>query len=413
MDGPEDLERRRELRRMKGVALSLLLLAAVVYIVVTAAGAEGALGYVQAFAEAAMVGALADWFAVTALFRHPLGLPIPHTAIVPRRKDEIGRSLGDFVESNFMTEAVLRGRLEEVEVGRRLGEWLSVPHNADRAAVVAGDAIRSVLDALDDEQVQAGVTGVIRRRIEDTPASPVAGQALDIAIEGGHHQEALDSVIVGLARFLGTNRESFRRRIYTESPWWVPEALDDRVLDKIYDVLGRFLSDVQRDPNHQLRASFDQQARDLAWRLKHEPTLGDRGEALKQELLDNPGFPEWIHSFSSGTKKALLEATDDPDGEVRRRMAAALQQLGQRLATDEDLQSTVDRQAIATALQLVARYRSEVTDLIAITVERWDADETSRRVELQVGRDLQFIRINGTLVGGLAGLTIHAVSELL
>ncbi|MEM8708444.1 MAG: DUF445 domain-containing protein [Actinomycetota bacterium] len=413
MDGPEDLQRRRELRRMKGVALSLLLAAAVVYVLATAAGAEGGLGYVQAFAEAAMVGALADWFAVTALFRHPLGLPIPHTAIVPRRKDQIGRSLGDFVETNFLTEEILRGRLDEAEIARRIGEWLSVPENAERAAEVVGDAVRSALDSLDDDQVQAGVTGLIRRRIEDTPAAPVAGRALDVAIDGGHHQQVLDAAIVGLARFLGTNRESFRQRIYTESPWWVPEALDDRVLDKIYDVLGRFLSDVQQDPNHQMRAAFDRQIRDLAWRLEHEPRLQERGESIKRDLLESPEFPDWVRSFSAGTKKALVEATDDPDGELRRRTAGALRQLGERLVADADLRATVDRQAATAIVSLVDRYRNEVSDLIASTVERWDADDTARRVELQVGRDLQFIRINGTLVGGLAGLTIHAVSELL
>ncbi|MEM9201092.1 MAG: DUF445 domain-containing protein [Actinomycetota bacterium] len=412
-ESPEEQQRRHDLRRMKGVALSLLLAAAVVYVVTTAIGADGALGYVQAFAEAAMVGALADWFAVTALFRHPLGLPIPHTAIIPRRKDQIGQSLGDFVETNFLTDDVLRARLEQADIGRRLGEWLAEPVNAQRAAIAAEDAVRRALDTLDDDEIRAGVAGVVRRRIEDTPASPTAGRALDIAIDGGHHQQVLDAAIVGVARFLGTNREAFQNRIYDESPWWVPEALDDRVLGKIYDVLGRFLSDVQRDPQHQLRAAFDQQIRDLAWRLKHAPGVGERGEQLKRELLDNPGFPEWIESLTSGTKRALLEATDGQGGELRQRTAAALQQLGERLSVDRDLQATVDRQVIDLALQLVDRYRSEATDLIASTVERWDADDTARRVELQVGRDLQFIRINGTLVGGLAGLVIHAFSELL
>ncbi len=409
----DDLERQRSLRRMKGVALSLLVLAAIVYIIATAAGADGAWGYVQAFAEAAMVGALADWFAVTALFRHPLGIPIPHTAIVPRRKDQIGRSLGTFVEENFLTDDVLAARLAEAEVGRHLGEWLSDPAHAARAAEVAGEAARGALDVLDDAEVRAGVEAMVRRRLEDTTASPVAGRLLDASIDHGYHQQLLDAAIVGLARFLGDNRETFRERIYNESPWWVPEALDDRVLDKIYDVLGRFLADLRGDQAHQLRAAFDQRARDLAWRLKHDPTLEAEGEELKREMLDHPSFPDWVGSLSSGTKQALVEATDDPDGEIRVRSAQALQQLGERLTTDAELRAKVDGWAERILLQLLDRYRSEASDLIAATVDRWDADVTARRVELQVGRDLQFIRINGTLVGGLAGLTIHALSHLL
>ncbi len=409
----DDLERQRSLRRMKGVALSLLVLAAVVYIIATVAGADGAWGYVQAFAEAAMVGALADWFAVTALFRHPLGIPIPHTAIVPRRKDQIGRSLGTFVEENFLTDDVLAARLAEAEVGRHLGEWLSDPAHAARAAEVLGEAARGALDVLDDDEVRSGVEAMVRRRLEDTTASPVAGRLLDASIDHGYHQQLLDAAIVGLARFLGDNRETFRARIYNESPWWVPEALDDRVLDKIYDVLGRFLADLRGDQRHQLRAAFDQRARDLAWRLKHDPTLEAQGEELKHEMLDHPSFPEWVGSLSSGTKQALVEATDDPDGEIRVRTAQALQQLGERLTGDAELRAKVDGWAERILLQLLDRYRSEASDLIAATVDRWDADVTARRVELQVGRDLQFIRINGTLVGGLAGLTIHALSHLL
>ena len=340
---------------MKAVALSLLVLAALVYVAATAAGAEGGLGYVQAFAEAAMVGALADWFAVTALFRHPLGLPIPPTAIVPRRRDQVGRSLGDFVEENFLTEKILAARLADAEVGRRLGDWLAEPANAARAAEALGEAAQSVLDVLDDDEVRSGVEALVRRRIEDTAASPVAGRVLDAAIDNGYHQQLLDAAIIGLARFLGDNRDAFRRRIYDESPWWVPEALDDRVLDKIYDVLGRFLADLRGDERHQLRAAFDQRARDLAWRLAHDPTLGEQGEEIKHELLDHPSFPDWVGTVSSGTKQALVEATDDPDDKIRRRITAALEQLGERLRSDEALRAKVDGWADPAAAALPLR----------------------------------------------------------
>ena len=408
-----DVERQRGLRRMKLVALGLLVLAAIVYVVTTVAGADGWVGYVQAFAEAAMVGALADWFAVTALFRHPLRIPIPHTAIIPKRKDQIGRSLGEFVESNFLTQEVLAERLAQADVGRRLGRWLARPENARRASEAMGDALRGSLEVLDDDEVQHGLEGVVRRRVRDTPASPLVGKVIDLSVEGGHHQRLLDAVLVGLTGFLDDNRATFRRRLDEESPWWVPEPIDDRIFDKIYTAVGRFVGDVGDDPDHEVRRSIDTRVVAFSDRLKDDPELLAKGEALKDELLDHPEFRAWIESLWAGTKRNLIEAADDPDSELRRRTTASLQRLGERLAVEPELADKVDDWVERSVGYVVEHYRSEVSDLIATTVERWDGESTARRMELQVGRDLQFIRINGTLVGGLAGLVIHAVAELL
>lgn len=413
MDTPADVERRRNLRRMKAIALALLVAAAVVYVIATIAGADGWVGYLQAFAEAAMVGALADWFAVTALFRHPLGIPIPHTAIIPKRKDQIGRSLGDFVETNFLTEEVLGERLAQAHIGERLGAWLAEPANAERAGGALGDALKGTLEVLDDKEVQHALEGVVRRRIVDTPAAPLVGKAVDLSVAGGHHQRLLDAVLVGLANFLDDNQETFRRRMYDESPWFVPESIDDRVLDKIYEVVGRFLTDVRADPHHEMRATVDRRVSMLADRLQHDPEMLATGEELKNELLDHPEFRAWIESLWLGTKQGVIDAADDPASELRQQATASLQQFGRRLASEPELQRKVDDWVVRAAGYLVERYRSEVSDLIANTVERWDAESTSERMELQVGRDLQFIRINGTLVGGLAGIVIHAVAELL
>jgi uncharacterized membrane-anchored protein YjiN (DUF445 family) len=224
-----DLEKARALRRMKAVALSMLLAAAVVFVVTTRHGGEGWVGYVRAFAEAAMVGALADWFAVTALFRHPLGIPIPHTAIIPHRKDQIGRSLGEFVEGNFLTHEVLAERLGHARVGARLGTWLSRPANAARAGDAVADLLRGTLEVLDDKQVQEGLERVVRARIDATPAAPLVGRIVEVSVEGGHHQRLLDAVLVGLRGFMHDNRTTFRRQLEQESPWWVPEPIDDRI----------------------------------------------------------------------------------------------------------------------------------------------------------------------------------------
>ena len=408
-----DEARARDLRRMKLVALSLLVAAAIVFVWASLDGRDGWVGYVKAFAEAAMVGALADWFAVTALFRHPLRLPIPHTAIIPRRKDQIGRSLGTFVEENFLTAEVLGERLEQAQIGRRTGEWLARPENAAKASEALGDALKGTLEVLDDREVQHGLEGVVRRRIADTPVSPVVGKAIDLTVEGGHHQRLLDAVLVGLGGFLDDNRATFRRRLDEESPWWVPEPIDDRVFEKIYTAVGSFLHDVGADSDHEVRHSIEDRVVAFAERLKHDPELLAKGEELKAELLDHPEFRAWIESLWLGAKRSMIEAANDPTSELRIRAVAGLQQLGQRLETDPELQHKVDDWVQRALGYLVEHYRSEVSDLIASTVERWDGESTARRMELQVGRDLQFIRINGTIVGGLAGLVIHAAAELL
>ncbi len=408
-----DLERQRDLRRMKAVALGLLVLAAIVYVITTAAGAEGWVGYLQAFAEAAMVGALADWFAVTALFRHPLRLPIPHTAIIPRRKDQIGRSLGEFVESNFLTQEIMSERLSQAQVGARLGEWLRQPANAQRASEALGDAVRGSLEVLDDKEVQHGLEQVVRRRVRATPASPLVAKMIDLSVEGGHHQRLLDSVLIGLGGFMEDSRSTFRRRLDEESPWWVPEPIDDRVFDKIYTGVGRFLGDVGGDPDHEVRHTINARIVDFSERLKDDPELLAKGEALKDELLDHPEFRAWMESLWLGTKQGLIDSTADPDSELRQRAATSLQRLGERMVVEPELQRKVDDWVERSVGYVVEHYRSEVSDLIASTVERWDGESTARRMELQVGRDLQFIRINGTIVGGLAGLVIHFLAEFL
>jgi uncharacterized membrane-anchored protein YjiN (DUF445 family) len=360
-----------------------------------------------------MVGALADWFAVTVLFRHPLGIPIPHTAIIPKRKDQIGRSLGEFVETNFLTQEVLAERLAGAQIGRRLGTWLSSARNASRASEAIGDALKGTLEVLDDREVQDGLEKLVRRRLEATPAAPLLGRVLEVSTEGGHHQRLLDAVLVAVGSFLDDNRQTFRKRLDAESPWWVPEPIDNRIFDKIFRAVDRFLDEVRHNPDHELRGSIDQRVAVFAQRLRDDPALRAKGEALKQELLEHPDVRAWLESLWEELKRGLLAAADDPASELRTHMTASLQQLGQTLLDDVELQHKVDRWIERSVGYLVEHYRNEVSDLIAGTVERWDGESTARRMELQVGRDLQFIRINGTLVGGLAGIVIHALGEFL
>jgi uncharacterized membrane-anchored protein YjiN (DUF445 family) len=409
----EGTDRRRDLRRMKAVALALLVTAAIVYVVTELAGGDGWVGYVRAFAEAAMVGALADWFAVTALFRHPLGLPIPHTAIIPERKDQIGRSLGEFVETNFLTQEVLGDRLAHAEIGQRVGTWLADPDHADRAARAVNDVLAGAIEVLDDSEIQHGLERVVRRRIAATPVAPLVGKAIDLTIEGGHLQRLLDAAFVGIGGFLDDNRGTLRRRLYDESPWWVPESVDDRVFEKIYELVSRFIAEVSTDPGHEIRRSVEIRTSTLAERLRHDSAMLANGESLKEELLDHPDFRAWIDTMWLGAKQGIIDASRDPTSELSVQVASTLQQLGGRLATDPDLQNKVDDWLQRAVGYVADHYRSEVSDLIANTVERWDGEATAEKLELQVGRDLQFIRINGTLVGGLAGIAIHTAGQLL
>jgi uncharacterized membrane-anchored protein YjiN (DUF445 family) len=395
---------------MKVVATSLLVAAALVYAVARANEGPAWLGYVEAAAEAAMVGALADWFAVTALFRYPLGLPIPHTAIIPRRKDQIGRSLGAFVQDHFLTKEVLSERLRNARIGRRFGLWLREPENAERAAGAIADAMRGTMEVLDDRDVQDAIGGLVQRRLEATPVAPLVGRAIDVAVEGGHHERLLDAVLSGLASFLEDNRATFRARLDSESPWWVPEPIDDRIFRKLFVGVQTFLSDVRANPNHEVRTAIDSRIRRFAERLREDPAMLARGEEVKHDLLAHRDVQAWLQSLWGELKAAMLDAAGDPESELRRRLTTGLAQAGERIVIDPELQAKLDGWVERLAGYVIDNYRGEAAALIATTVERWDSADTSRRIELQVGRDLQFIRINGTVVGGLAGLLIHAIS---
>lgn len=402
------------LRKMKSVATALLVIAAIVFVIAKINEDQGTwVGYVRAVAEAAMVGALADWFAVTALFRHPLRIPIPHTAIIPKRKDEIGRSLGDFVESNFLTAEVIDERLRGAQIGKRAGEWLAVPANASRAGDAVADVLRGGLEVLDDTEIQQALEHLIESRVRATPVTPLVGKAIDLTVEGGHHQRLLDAVLVGVGGFLDDNRSTFRKRLDEESPWWVPEPIDDRVFNKIYTAVSSFLDDVGRNPDHEIRDSVDVRVVAFAERLRADPELLAKGEAFKEEMLDHPEVRRWIDSLWIEAKRGMISAANDPTSELRVRLVTSLQQLGARLAADPELQAKIDRWVSGALAYVVENYRTEVSDIIASTVAKWDGESTAEKMELQVGRDLQFIRINGTIVGGLAGFVIHAVGQLL
>ncbi|MEO5899250.1 MAG: DUF445 domain-containing protein [Ilumatobacteraceae bacterium] len=409
-----DQGRQAALRRMKLFATGLLVAVGVVFLFARwAERTHEWVGYIRAFAEAAMVGALADWFAVTALFKHPLGLPIPHTAIIPNRKDQIGESLGEFVQTNFLTREVLSERLAGAGAGRRLGGWLADPANAARAGGAVADALRGTLQVIDDRDVGEGLERLVAKRVESIPVAPLMGRVIDLAIEGGHQERLLDAVLTGLDGFLVDNQETLRGRLQKESPWWIPEPIDDRIFNKIFSGVQRFLTEVRSTPDHEVRRSIDERLAAFAGRLRADPELLSKGEDLKRELLTHPDVRAWLRSLWGELKRTTLHATMHADSELRLKVDAALVALGSRLQHDPELQAKIDDWVVSTAGYVVDHYKGEAANLISSTVAKWDGKATSQRMELAVGRDLQFIRINGTLVGGLAGLIIYTVSQWL
>ncbi|UNS97206.1 DUF445 domain-containing protein [Streptomyces tubbatahanensis] len=411
-----DEERRRGVRRMKTIATGALLLMAAVFALATwaeHAGAGAWTGYVAAAAEAGMVGALADWFAVTALFRHPMGLPIPHTAIIPTKKDQLGQSLGDFVGENFLSADVVRTRLRAVGIGNRFGSWLAQPENADRVTAELSTALRGALTVLRDADVQAVVSEAITRRATAKEVAPGLGAMLEKIVADGGHRRVVDLVCTRAAEWLDEHGGSVMDAVAGGAPGWTPRFVDRRIGERVYRELLRFVTEMRDMPDHPARGAVDRFLTDFAADLRSDPDTRARVERLKNETLARDEVQDLIASVWGAVRSMLVAAAEDERSELRVRARAALLSLGQRLASDGRLQGKVDGWIEGAAVHLVTSYRDEITSLISETVAGWDAEHTSRKIEAHIGRDLQFIRINGTVVGSLAGLAIHTAAHVL
>ncbi len=396
---------------MKALATALFVAAALVYAVTL--GGSGMLGFVNAGAEAAMVGAAADWFAVTALFRRPLGLPVPHTAIIPNRKDALGRSLQDFVAMHFLAESVVRERLAGARIAARVGQWLGRPTNAERVAAELGAAARGALEVLRDDEVAVLLDEVVLQPLLRYPWGPATGRLLEHVVCDGSHRRLVDLTLEELHRWLVEHEDVVTRLVEDRAPSWTPPWLDERVARRVYREALRWASDVRDDPGHRVRAALDDVLHRFAKDLQTDPETMRQAGVAQQRLLGHPGIRAALEAVWSTTRRVLVQATEDPRSHLRRRTAEALGALGRRLAGDARLQASVDRYLEDAVGHVVTTYRDEVATVISETVRRWDGAEASRRIELHVGRDLQFIRINGTVVGALVGLVIHAVTVLL
>lgn len=393
---------------MRSLAVGLLLFAAVVFLLTR--DRDGFLGFVNAGAEASMVGAIADWFAVTALFKHPLGLPIPHTALIPKRKEELGRSLEEFVGENFLQEQVIRERMQVAQLSRRLGEWLTVEAHARRVVDEAASVLHIGLSKVRDADMAALVEEALLPRFLAEPISPLAGTLLTEVVRDKAHHGLVDLALDEAHSWLRQNEETFAEIVGERAPWWSPPAINDRVTHRLHLELVAWIADIRDDPYHHARSALDALLAQLAQDLLHDPVTQERAERLKERVLAHPQVLVTATSLWNAFRAALLGALADEDGPVRRRAVGELIAFGHRVLGDAPLRERLDRYASDLAVFVVGRYGDELTAVITHTIDRWDGKEAARKIELHVGRDLQFIRINGTIVGGLVGVAIHAVT---
>ncbi|MFC5728206.1 MULTISPECIES: DUF445 domain-containing protein [Nocardioides] len=411
-DPSADAHRRSALRRMRTVAVSLLLLAAAVY-GATLGQDDGVLGYVNAGAEASMVGAIADWFAVTALFKHPLGLPIPHTALIPKRKDDLGKGLEEFVGENFLQEDIIRERVLGVGVAQRVADWLAEPANAERVVNEVAEIAALGLSKVREDHIESLVTEALVPRFREESIAPLLGGLLAEALRDDLHHGLVDLMLEEMHDWLVANPETVREVLGERAPWWAPESVNTYVINRLHLEMVRWIAEIRGNQEHRARKALDSMLGQLSADLLDNPATQQRAERLKERVLDHPAVIATAISLWNALRKALLTSLGDPHGAVRRRLLVEVESGSARLRSDGALRDRLDKAAADAAVFAVDRYGAELTAVITHTIERWDGKEAARRIELHVGRDLQFIRINGTIVGGLVGLLIHAVSVAL
>lgn len=408
---PTDSNRAARLRRMKLLAAGLLALMVALFVAATLGQARWpALAHVRAFAEAAMVGAIADWFAVVALFRRPLGLPIPHTAIIPRNKDRIGRALGDFIANHFLAPEVVAAKLDSLDVAGRLAHWLGETDNARRLAQRLAALAPAVLDSLEAETTQPLVRAGLRRALAAVPAAPLLARVLSALVAAGHHQALLDHLLDGAGDLLADHQDSIRERVAERSWKWLPRWVDHKLADKVVRGSRDTLAELH-DPDHPWRAQLQATLQDWCDRLAHDPELVARGEAAKEEILDHPLVLAALDSAWTEARDRLRDALAADSTPLAPAVERLIVALAARLDGDEHLRAVLNRWLRRAADRVVVPRRAEIGGFIAGVVQRWDARTLTARLELQVGPDLQYIRVSGTLVGGLVGLAIHALSR--
>ncbi len=406
----EDERQAVELRRHRRIATASLVGAVGVYVATQLVDDPGyGVLLIRSGAEAGLIGGIADWFAVVALFRRPLGLPIPHTAILPRNKERLGAGLGRFVAEHFLAPDVVQGRLRESRPARRLGHWLAQRDNsalvADRVLALAPD----VINAFGDREVRSFYQDTFLRQLRRLDLVPMVERLVWLFMESHQHQRLFDRSLRLARELLRANRETIYRRVESRSSWWIPRRFDRKLAEAIIEGVDEWLQDLA-DPRHSARREFERGVWAMARGMRSSDALRERLDTVRDQLLDSPELQQVLEQIWSDLRRAALEGVDRPDSAFRQSLANGLQRFGETLLQDEEARKRLDERIILLLRELILPFRSTIGGFIADVVRDWDADGLARRLELSVGRDLQFIRINGTLVGALVGMVIFVVS---
>jgi uncharacterized membrane-anchored protein YjiN (DUF445 family) len=408
--------RRADLRRHKAVATGLLVLATVIYLVcrwLEATGRDaGWTGYIRAASEAGMVGALADWFAVTALFRHPLGIPIPHTAIIKEKKDQVGHALSTFVGENFLNATLITRKLSEAHIPERVAGWILDDGGAERVGAEAGRLVDLVVNGIDPAEAEQVLRTLVVDRAAEPAWGPPLGRALEQLIAEGRTTRAENTVIIWLDERVRANGDAIAGMIDERTPSWAPKFIREMVGDKVRRELEAFTTEVRDDPDHEARHSLRRFLSELAQDLQHDPETITRVEGFKRDIMASAAVQALPGTVWESARSTLTDMARDPRSLLRRKIVQWVTEFAGRVRDEPELRADLERRIVGAASYLAENYAGSVTAIIGETVERWDAQEASERIELMVGKDLQFIRVNGTVVGALAGLAIYSLSEL-
>jgi uncharacterized membrane-anchored protein YjiN (DUF445 family) len=405
---PNELVLAQRLRRMRWLAGGLLAAMGGLFAVSSLLLPRHPwLGVVRAFAEAALIGGLADWFAVTALFRRPFGLPIPHTAIVPARKDAIGRALARFIRDHFLVKEAIEQRLERADLAGRLGAWLADERNAARVSRDAAAALDWMVAAGDGAQFRSSLSASLRGAFDRLPLNTALAAVVDALTAGGHVDTLIDKLVQFGRAQLEQHRVELRVRIHERSPWWLPSAVDQKIFDQLIGETERIFGDIERDPQHPARVELKAYLQSLHTSLAAEADWAEKRRALRDAFLGHPAVRAYADELWLRAREFMHESLRTPESTLRVTLEREIRTIGTTLATHGEAAGRLNGWLKQLLPYLVENYRDPLSEIVSETIERWDAKVTAERIELHIGRDLQFIRVNGTLVGGLVGVLLY------
>jgi len=409
-----DEAKRKQLRKYKMFATGLFVLMAVIFIATTLLQKSNPshwLGYVRAFSEAAMVGALADWFAVTALFRHPLGLPIPHTNLIENSKQRLGDNLGSFVVSNFLSPQNIRPYIQKLKISNFVGEWLGKEKSQEILIRNLSDIVLDILNKLDDTSVSQFISKKVTEMTDDIKLNKVVGNGISYILEKNDHQRIVTNLSRQIKEYITENDEMIKDRVQKGSYSFIPSFVDNKIADKIASGLSDFFREIEEDPGHEIRNLITQKIQDFSTDLKEDPKWDDEFKTIKNGLLKNDKLDEYSSDIWVSIKKTLMKELQDEQSSLKNYLTKNLNEFSENLKTDENLQNKIDHWVRVTAYKYILKNTHQFGNLISSTVGNWQGKELSEKMELEVGKDLQFIRVNGTLVGGLVGLIIYTIAN--